>query len=394
MRLSDGRRLARFRAELEAWLDEHPPPITRALDPPLSSSHLPDWARDWQRELFDAGWLVPRWPAGLGGRGASAVEHLAYLEELSRRQVPRSLNPQGLDICAPVLVEHGTDEQRERWALPTLRGELSWCLAVGHEAARPAESSPPGFRLGQRGDDEAGLVVTGSEPAPPGAQHADWCLCAVAVAEGVQHATGGIAVVVIDLRSPGVVRPLRSDLTDAAHDPDELIFDEVVVTAESIVDAPRGPAVVQAARAHERATRWTTSLLIALRGVEALAAVGQNRGLAHDPVFRDAVAALRVDADATRALAYRALAKVESDRPAAELAMLPWLAHELEQRVHLAGVEALGGDGLDLGLEGSFPGTGGAWPTRWLAALSDHSAISALAERDRVAGRALGFPPG
>ena len=48
-----------FRAELDAWLDEHQPSDERIHEPKQSSAHMPQWARAWQRSLFDAGWLVP-----------------------------------------------------------------------------------------------------------------------------------------------------------------------------------------------------------------------------------------------------------------------------------------------------------------------------------------------
>jgi alkylation response protein AidB-like acyl-CoA dehydrogenase len=391
MRLGDSRGTGRFRAELEAWLDEHPPPGTRAADPPLSSGHLPDWARDWQRTLFDAGWLMPRWPAGLGGRSAGPVEHMAYLEEMSRRQVPRSLNPQGLDVCAPVLVEHGDDEQRERWTLATLRGEITWCLAVSHDGGPTGGAPSPGFRLAER---DRQLVVSGREPAPPGAQHADWCLCAAQVVGRARDIPADLAVLVVDLRATGVVRPLRPELADGAHDPDELIFDDVVLGPDAVVNAAGGTAVVDAARAHERTARWTTRLLEAQRALEALVASSQAHGLAHDPVFRDRVAELRVDCDGTRALAYRAFAKEASGRRAPELAMLPFLTQDLCQRVHLAGTEALGSDGLDLGLDGPFPWPSGAWPAQWLGAVADTASVNPLTERERVAARVLGLPSG
>jgi alkylation response protein AidB-like acyl-CoA dehydrogenase len=391
MRLTDSRGSAKFRAELDAWLDEHSPPGMRAADPPLSSGHLPEWAREWQQTLFAAGWLMPRWPAGLGGRSAGPVDHLTYLEEMSRRHVPRSLNPQGLDVCAPVLVEHGTDDQRERWALPTLRGEITWCVAVSHEGLRPGQAPAPGFRLAER---DGALVVTGREPAPPGAQHADWCLCAAQVVDGVRGGPEDLAVLVIDLRATGVVRPLRPEVTDAAHDPDELILDEVEVGADAVVNPTGGVAVTEASRAHERTARWTARLLDSQRAIEALVATGQARGLAHDPVFRDTVAALRLDCDGARALAYRAFAKEASGRPAPELAMLPLLTQELCQRVHLAGTEALGGDGVDLELDGPFPWPSGAWPVQWLAALAETATVNPLTEHERVAARVLGLPPG
>ena len=64
----------------------------------------------------------------------------------------------------------------------------------------------------------------------------------------------------VDLRATGVVRPLRPEVTDAAHDPDELIFDDVVVDADAIVNAAAGGAVVEAARAVNRANSETGRL--------------------------------------------------------------------------------------------------------------------------------------
>ena len=112
MRLSDSRSEGRFRAELESWLADNEPAADRLSDPPRSTGHIPSWAREWQRALFDAGWLVPRWPAELGGRDAGAVEQMIYLEKLSHRRLPRTTNPQGLDVCAPTLVDIGRGRQR------------------------------------------------------------------------------------------------------------------------------------------------------------------------------------------------------------------------------------------------------------------------------------------
>ena len=47
-----------FRAEFVAFLDQNLPPETEALDRSWSSSHVPDWARRWQRLMFDNGKVV------------------------------------------------------------------------------------------------------------------------------------------------------------------------------------------------------------------------------------------------------------------------------------------------------------------------------------------------
>ncbi|MBV9720426.1 MAG: acyl-CoA dehydrogenase, partial [Mycobacterium sp.] len=55
-----------FRADFVAFLDEHLPNKAHTFERSQSSSHIPDWARRWQRLLFDHGWLLPGNPPEFG----------------------------------------------------------------------------------------------------------------------------------------------------------------------------------------------------------------------------------------------------------------------------------------------------------------------------------------
>lgn len=112
-----------FRAEFSAFLDEHLPSAADTLERPRSVSHMPQWARDWQRLLFDNGWLLPAQPPEFGGRNASVLQSFVHLEELCRRRIYHSFNPQGVNIIAASLLTFGTDEQKQQWAVPVLKGE-------------------------------------------------------------------------------------------------------------------------------------------------------------------------------------------------------------------------------------------------------------------------------
>src|SRR5476649_2638220 len=116
-------------------MEEHLPSAEDRHERIVSSAHIPQWARVWQRSLFDAGWLVPGWPPEYGGRNATPVQQMVYFEELARIGVPRSCNPQGLSIITPSILDHGTEQQKERFALPTLRAEISWCLGMSEPNA-------------------------------------------------------------------------------------------------------------------------------------------------------------------------------------------------------------------------------------------------------------------
>ena len=179
-----------FRAELDAWLDEHHPSASCSPSRSCRAPTCPQWARDWQRALFDAGWLVPGWPPELGGRNASPAQQMIYFEEMKRREILRSANPQGLGIIAPSLRDYGTPEQQERFLLPTLRAEIAWCLGMSEPGAGSDLASLK-TRAVLDGDH---FVVNGQKVWTSGAHHADWCMCFVrtdpdgAEAQGHQRA--------------------------------------------------------------------------------------------------------------------------------------------------------------------------------------------------------------
>ncbi len=100
---------------------------------------------------------------------------MIYFEVISERQVPRSLNPQGLSICAASIVEFGTDEQKARFVVPTLKGEITWCLGMSEPNAGSDLAS-----LTTKAERRDGcFVVNGQKVWTSGAHDADFCLCLV-----------------------------------------------------------------------------------------------------------------------------------------------------------------------------------------------------------------------
>jgi alkylation response protein AidB-like acyl-CoA dehydrogenase len=402
VRLSDSRSESRFRAELTAWLADNEPAGERVSDPPRSSGHVPEWAAAWQRTLLDAGWLMPRWPPELGGREASAVEQMIYLEELSERRVPRSTNPQGLDVCAPTLADHGAGVQLDDWLPATLAGRLTWCVAVDEIDApadgvgRDDDGAVGGLSMAELGDT---LSLSGTVAAPPGATDAARCLCAAQLAvPGRDAGADEVAVVAVDLEAPGVERPAPGELAGAAGPPSvvegtgQLTFTDVRIARDEVVGGLEdGWHVIRSVRARQRSTRWIASLLAAQRALDALVETGRSRGLAEDGGFRDALAGLHVDVEAARALAYRALSRQTTRRPNPDLALLPLVASQVEGRVYDAGVEVLGADGVDRGLDGPLGWHSTSWADEWGAAMVRRARSGGFGvERDRVAARILG----
>ena len=140
---------------------------------------------------------MPGWPPEYGGRNATPVQQMVYFEELARLGVPRSCNPQGLSIITPSILDCGTEEQKARYALPTLRAEISWCLGMSEPNAG-SDLAGLRTRAELHGDH---FVVNGQKVWTSGAHHSDYCFCFVRTdPEAAKHA--GISVLIIDMKHP------------------------------------------------------------------------------------------------------------------------------------------------------------------------------------------------
>lgn len=116
-----------FRAGLRTWLGEVLP---RLPEKPAAADWPGRRAYDtaWQRMLYDAGYAGLHWPRDAGGQGATATQHLIFLEETERAGAPYvGANFVGLLHAGPTLAVEGSAAQRARWLPPILRGEETWC---------------------------------------------------------------------------------------------------------------------------------------------------------------------------------------------------------------------------------------------------------------------------
>ncbi|MFZ2239858.1 MAG: acyl-CoA dehydrogenase family protein [Gordonia amarae] len=336
MQLTFDADIEEFRQEFAAFLDAELPAEADAGDRARSSADIPEWARAWQRKQFDAGWLLPGNPPEFGGRNAGIVEQFVHLQELSARRIYHSYNPQGLGIIAASLLTFGTPEQKQRWAVPILRAEITASLGMSEPGAG---SDLAGLRTTARLDGDH-FVVDGQKVWTSGAHHADVLLTFVRTdPDAPKHK--GISVVLIPTDTPGVTRrPFGSIASRDDHDFNEVFFDEVRVPAENLVgELNDGWTVANGSLGHERTLLW---LSFADRLDDLLRDFRPNTVLDNDRY-----ASLVMDSYALRLLGSKALARAargEQDTPS--LSVLKLLGSEAVQRATEHAFSAAGGDGL------------------------------------------------
>jgi 3-oxochol-4-en-24-oyl-CoA dehydrogenase len=207
-------------------------------------THLQSLPEDKQRDyLVDSGYLVPHWPKPWG-RAADVLEQLVIEEEFAGIE-RRDMGITGW--VALTIAQAGTDDQRERWVEPVLRGKVMWCQLFSEPGAG---SDAAAVRTAAKKVD-GGWQVTGQKVWTSLAQYCQWGLATVRTdPDAPKHA--GVTMMAIDMKAPGVtVNPLRGITGDSHFN--EVFFDDVFVPDEDVVgDVNKGWLVARATLGNER----------------------------------------------------------------------------------------------------------------------------------------------
>ncbi|MBI3227646.1 MAG: acyl-CoA dehydrogenase family protein [Mycolicibacterium cosmeticum] len=378
-----------FRAEFIEFLERNLPTEAEAAERSRSSSHVPEWARRWQRLQFDEGWLLPGNPPEFGGRNATLFQQFVHREELSRRKIYHSFNPQGVGIIAASLMSFGTEQQKQQWAVPILRGDITAALGMSEPGAG-SDLAGLQTRAVRDGDH---FVVDGQKLWTSGAHDADVLLTFVRT-DPLAAKHKGISVFLIPTDTAGVdCRPFASFHTRDHLDFNEVFFSGVRVPADNLVGPLNGGwSVANGSLGHERTMLW-------------MSYSDRLRDLVDDirPVTeldRDRYATLVMDHLALRLLGSAALARAARGEPdVAALSALKVMGSEAEQAASEYALGAAGPHGLvDPATTAPYNAYGIAqysagWFARYAASFAGTiSGGTSEIQRNIIAQRVLGLP--
>lgn len=236
---------------VRSWVSEAIPTAWRKAaeaDGPsaVRSVRTPDEYRVWYPTLAAAGLVVPQWNPEYGGLGWDRPLARAAERILARYHLPR-LNPLGLNLAAPALFSHGSEDQRLRFLPPIVRNEQVWCQLFSEPGAG-SDLASLATRAVRDGD---GWRITGQKVWTTWAHLADMAVLLARTDPEVAK-RNGITYFLIDLHQPGVeVKPLR-------HIGGEVDFNEVFLDGAFVPDDQRvgevnaGWAVARATLSGER----------------------------------------------------------------------------------------------------------------------------------------------
>ncbi|HWD86262.1 MAG TPA: acyl-CoA dehydrogenase family protein [Solirubrobacteraceae bacterium] len=317
-----------FREELREWLaDNHPG------EEPSGDEAGFQFRRDWQRKLNQAGWAGVSWPRDYGGRGATLIEQAIFNEEVVRQRLPSVANVLGIAMGGPTVIAHGTEEQKQRYLPAILSAEEIWCQGFS-EPESGSDLASLKTRAVRDGDE---WVVTGQKVWTTFAHHAKWCML-VARTDPDAPKHKGLTYFLMDMKQEAVqVRPLRQITGEAEFN--ELFIEEARIPEENIVGGEgNGWAVAITTLMHERFTLafgLQMGVQIALGQLRARAQetpAADGRSAAEDPVIRQRLAQLMIEAEVLRLNAYRGLSSVmRNSVPGPEGSLGKWHWSEVNQ---------------------------------------------------------------
>ena len=278
----------RLTPEMEGFRDEVRRFLTKHRDRYAGDAPRPrEAALEWQRLLIEHGYAARTIPKAYGGYGAApdVLKSRIIAEEFTRVGAPRGFANQGISMLVPTLLEVGSEEQKQRWIGPTLRGEVVWCQGYSEPGAGSDLASLQ-TKAVEDGDD---FVISGSKIWTSTAAQADMIFCLVRTEpDAPKH--DGISYLLFPMTTPGIeVRPLKTMTGSAEFN--EVFFTDVRVPKSAVVGGRgRGWFVANATLKHERgmlgdpnATEARLHALIELMKSETV----DGRRLIDDPVFCD-----------------------------------------------------------------------------------------------------------
>jgi alkylation response protein AidB-like acyl-CoA dehydrogenase len=232
-----------FRRELREFLTGWPLSGDEAALPQAEQERI------FRGRGIDAGYVYRETPEAYGGSGqpSDPLRDRILQEEYGRAGAPGNSLFQGPAMLVPTLLELGSEQQKQRFIPPTLRGEMSWCQGYSEPGSgSDLASLQASARL--EGDD---WVLNGQKVWTSNADSADWMFGLFrSEPEASKHA--GISYLLIPMKQEGIrVRPLRQ-LSGAAEF-FEVFFDDARTPAENIVgQRGEGWQVSRSTLKHER----------------------------------------------------------------------------------------------------------------------------------------------
>ena len=377
-----------FRLVSRQWIGENLPEEFKRDETGMAGTKREERV-EWYKLLAAKGWLCPAWPKEHGGSGWTLAQQSIFREEAALQGAPGP--DMGISMVGPLLIEYGTEEQRERYLPKIVAGEQVWCQGYSEPNAG-SDLASLALKAELDGED---YIVNGQKIWTSNADQADMIFFLARTNPHAEKKQMGISFLVAPMDSPGLrIQPIRQ-MTDESHFYETFFTDVRVPVANRIGNENEGWTLAKRLLAHERSGLFNPEFKKAIGRLRKLSErVKLNGDVAvKDHAIRQCLAQLHMDLDSLNAVKYRALTRLlRGQMPGPESSVLKVFGSELYQRTCDLAMEVLGPIG-QVWHDETFAEEAQNWP-RHAARSRAYSIFSGTNEiqRNIISERVLGLP--
>ena len=316
--------LASLRTEVAAWLQANRPPAPDFLLPEsfmeVGTQAQLDYLRNWQRKVYEAGYLGMAWPAAYGGGGKPQAMQDIVNAEMARLKVPFVPNTIGLNWAGPLILAIGSDAQKQRYIRGMLSGDDIWCQGFS-EPDNGSDLAHCQTRAVRDGDD---YLINGAKIWTSLGQYAKYMIL-LARTDPQSRRQNGLSYFLVPMQAPGIrTQPIRKLTGEYGFT--QTFFDNARVPADCLMGQEgQGWQIAMQTLTFERgaAGGQAGGLARMAVGVEDVIALAQRsrrngRPAIEDAQVRDQLVRLLIEAQGDRLCSSRArVPALCSERPAA-----------------------------------------------------------------------------
>jgi alkylation response protein AidB-like acyl-CoA dehydrogenase len=317
--------LARFKEEVSAWLKENRPREPDFLLPETFMEVGTDsqfhFLQDWQRKVYEAGYLGMAWPKEYGGGGVDQAYQDIVTAEMARQRVPFMTNTIGLNWAGPLILQIGTEEEKQRYIRGILSAEDIWCQGFS-EPDHGSDLGSAQCRAVRDGDE---YVITGSKIWTSLGSYAKYMILLARTNPNSENKYAGLSFFLAPMDAPGVdARPIKKMTGEFGFT--QTFFNDARIPASCLMGSEgQGWQIAMSTLTFERGVSGgqaggLSMIAVQVEDVVELARRVRRDGrpAIEDPLVRDTLLRFLIEEQGDRlCIARNALPALCSERPAA-----------------------------------------------------------------------------
>ncbi len=321
----DQKELDEFAAGADAWFRENVNPDPGFMTPltfmEVGTDQQFDYLRDWQRKVYEAGYLGAAWPKEYGGGGLGDKFQRAATAAMRRHNAPIMLNAIGLNWTGPLLLDIGSEENKKKYLKGILSAEDIWCQGFS-EPENGSDLGNAQLKAVRDGDE---YVLNGSKIWTTLGSYAKYMILLARTNPDAPNKYAGLSFFLAPMKIPGVeTTPIRKLTGEYGFT--QTFFTDARIPASDLMGAEgEGWMIAMRTLEYERGARGGQAGGYVLTPFDAFEVVELARRVKRDgapvlddPVMRDKLVELMIEAQSLKLCQERGkVAPLVQDNPMA-----------------------------------------------------------------------------